>query len=89
MRLFSARPAGGAVRRDRIGFAVAPRDDAVRADARIHEVLLHGFGAPLREPQVVVVLADVVRVAGDLDPHLGIRLERSDDLVENRSTNRA
>src|SRR5688572_16147222 len=51
-------------------FAVALRRQARRVDTLADQERLHRFGAPLRQPLVLALLADRIGVAADLDAQL-------------------
>ena len=47
--------------------AVAAGGEAVAGNAVLHEIVHHALGTPLRETQVVVVVAAIVAVGGQFD----------------------
>src|SRR6478735_9806042 len=76
----------GVVRRNRLLFAVADHVDLVQRNlVLLIQITLHGFGAGEAEALVHLLVAGVVGVAFDLDPHgLLVGLELVDHVVERR-----
>src|SRR6266542_2270078 len=79
----------GAVRRARLGLAVADGVDARAAHAEVFEVARHGAGAAIRETLVVRVRADRVSVSGDFDRRVRVLLEHVGHLAERGARGRA
>src|SRR5690606_13954260 len=79
------RPSGlGVVAIDRLNGPVADRLDPALGHAHADQVALDRLGAVFRQLQVVIVLALIVGVTGDLDSHVGILHEDLHGLVEHR-----
>ena len=67
------------VRCYRLRLSEAERHDRRRRNALLHEVIAHGLRAALRQRLVVVVVADVVGVAFDLEVQAWIREQDAGD----------
>ncbi len=73
---------GRCVRSDRICSAAANGNEGARFKPMIPEVARHGVGTALRQPEIVCIRPDRVRIAGDGDSRNGSVAQVAQQLVE-------